>query len=84
MTARYREEFNNKVLRFRHDCKVRCPIHPVLVTTYGLKHNEHSDFFQNVVVQKDLFAEQSEIHLHPYEKLIVYPINGVSFDRMRS
>ena len=57
MTARYREEFNNKVLRFRHDCKVRCPIHPVLVTTYGLKHNEHSDFFQNVVVQKDLFAE---------------------------
>lgn len=57
MTARYREEINNKILRFRRDCKIRYPIHPVLVTTYGLKHNEHSDIFQNVVVQKDLFAE---------------------------
>lgn len=57
MTARYREEINNKIMRFRHDCKVRYPIHPVLVTTYGLKQNEHSDIFQNVVVQKDLFAE---------------------------
>ena len=57
MTAGYREEINNKIMRFRHDCKVRYPIHPVLVTTYGLKQNEHSDIFQNVVVQKDLFAE---------------------------
>lgn len=57
MTAKYREEINNKILRFRHDSKVRYPIHPVLVTTYGLKHNEYSDIFQNVVVQKDLFAE---------------------------
>ena len=57
MTAKYREEINNKILRFRHDNKVRYPIHPVLVTTYGLKHNEYSDIFQNVVVQKDLFAE---------------------------
>lgn len=57
MTARYRDEISNKISRFRHDCKVRYPIHPVLVTTYGLKHNEHSSIFQNVVTQKDLFAE---------------------------
>lgn len=57
MTARYREEISNKMSRFRSDCKVRYPIHPVLVTTYGLKYNQYSDIFQKVVVQKDLFAE---------------------------
>lgn len=57
MTARYREEIINNISRFRNDCKVSYPIHPVLVTTYGLKHNQYSDVFQNVVVQKDLFVE---------------------------
>lgn len=57
MTARYREDITNKIQRFRRDCKIRYPIHPVLVTTYGLKHNEYSDVFQRVVVQKDLFVE---------------------------
>lgn len=30
-------------------------IHPVLVTTYGLKRNAYSDVFQNVITLKDLF-----------------------------
>ena len=56
MTAKYSEEMMNKISRFRHDCKLRYPVHPVLVTTYGLKRNQYSDIFHNVVVLKDLFV----------------------------
>ena len=30
--------------------------HQTLVTTYGLKYNEYSGIFQNVVTLEDLFA----------------------------
>jgi hypothetical protein len=30
-------------------------IYPVLITTYGLKRNEYSDFFTNVITLDDLF-----------------------------
>ena len=34
----------------------RTAIHQTLVTTYGLKYNEYSGIFQNVVTLEDLFA----------------------------
>ena len=30
-------------------------IHNTLITTYGLKYNEYSTFFDNVITMKDLF-----------------------------
>ena len=33
-------------------------IHPVLVTTYGLRSNEYSNIFQRIITLKDLFQQR--------------------------
>ena len=49
------EDMERRVRVFRSVNNIRHAIHPVLVTTYGLKQNQYSGIFQNVVTLKDLF-----------------------------
>ncbi|MBQ9001640.1 MAG: ATP-binding protein [Eggerthellaceae bacterium] len=46
----------NKVRDFQVVTKSKSAIHPVLVTTYGLKRNAYSNAFLAVVTAEDLFA----------------------------
>ena len=55
MKAKDYEDVTRRVRVFRETRKIRCAIHPVLVTTYGLKHNKYSHIFQNVVTLNDFF-----------------------------
>ncbi|MBR4392365.1 MAG: ATP-binding protein [Bacteroidales bacterium] len=55
MKAKDYADITRRVKAFRDSRKMRCAIHPVLVTSYGLTHNKYSSFFQNVVTLKDLF-----------------------------
>ena len=48
-------DMERKIRAFKSANKIKYPILPVLVTTYGIKKNIHSDTFQNVVVLSDLF-----------------------------
>lgn len=50
-----KESIERKVRSFKAGNNIRCAVHPVLVTTYGLKANAHSDIFQNTVTLEDLF-----------------------------
>lgn len=54
------EDIERRIRVFRSANNIRCAIHPTLVTTYGLKENQYSGIFQNVVTLKDLF-------LHVYQ-----------------
>ena len=49
------EDMQRRIRIFRKENKGCRIIHPVLVTTEGLKQNEYSSIFQNVVVLEDLF-----------------------------
>lgn len=49
------EDMERRVRVFRSVNDIRQAIHPVLVTTYGLRQNQYSSIFQNVVTLKDLF-----------------------------
>ena len=49
------EDMQRRIRTFRKENKGCRIIHPVLVTTEGLKQNEYSSIFQNVVVLEDLF-----------------------------
>ena len=49
------EAMDRRVRLFRQSVQDRITIHPVLVTTYGLKRNEYSSIFQNVVTLSDFF-----------------------------
>ena len=55
MKAKDYEDITRRVKAFREARKIRCAIHPVLVTTYGLNHNKYSHIFQNVVTLNDFF-----------------------------
>ena len=55
MRKRDYEDMDRRIRLFRQSISERVTIHPVLVTTYGLKHNEYSAIFQNVVTLSDLF-----------------------------
>lgn len=49
------EDMERRIRVFRSVNNIRHAIHPVLVTTYGLRQNQYSSIFQNVVSLKDLF-----------------------------
>ena len=49
------EDMERRVRVFRSANNIRHAIHPVLVTTYGLKQNQYSSIFQNIVTLEDLF-----------------------------
>lgn len=49
------EDMERRVRVFRFVNNIRYAIHPVLVTTYGLKQNQYSSIFQNIVTLEDLF-----------------------------
>ena len=49
------EDMERRVRVFRSVNNIRHAIHPVLVTTYGLKQNQYSSIFQNIVTLEDLF-----------------------------
>ena len=55
MRKRDYEDMDRRIRLFRQSISERATIHPVLVTTYGLKRNEYSGIFQNVVTLSDLF-----------------------------
>lgn len=55
ITAKYRNELEEKITAFRQECKIRYPIHLVMVTTYGISENDHSHIVQNEVTMQDLF-----------------------------
>ena len=56
LTRSAEESLRNKVHDFRAVTGSRSAIHPVLVTTYGLKRNSYSSAFQAVVTAEELFA----------------------------
>ena len=49
------DDMERRVRVFRSANNIRMSVHPVLVTTYGLVHNQYSGLFQNVVTLRDLF-----------------------------
>ena len=51
------DDIERRVRTFREVNKIRTAIHPVLVTTFGLKQNQYSSVFQNVVTLNALFAQ---------------------------
>lgn len=51
------EDMQRRIRAFRSEHPECKTIHPVLVTTEGLKRNEYSKIFQNVVLLEDLFVE---------------------------
>ena len=55
MKRKDKEDIERRVLSFRNANAVRGAIHPILVTTVGLKQNEYSGIFQGVITLKDLF-----------------------------
>ncbi len=55
ITSKYRKELTEKIDRFRQECRIRYPIHLVMVTTYGVRQNEHSLIVHNEVTMKDMF-----------------------------
>lgn len=55
VTKKYEAELRNKVATFIEETKCRKSIYPTLVTTYGLKRNAYSGFFQNIITMDDLF-----------------------------
>lgn len=52
--AYYRKMFSRQNMLYEILPK-KMSIHSVLVTTFGLKRNEYSDVFQNVITLEDLF-----------------------------
>lgn len=49
-------DFERRVRIFKAENKIKVPVHPVLVTTYGLKSNVYSGIFQNTITLEDLFS----------------------------
>ena len=46
----------NRCGSFKEETKTRAAIHPVLVTTFGMKQNMYSDYISAEVVLDDLFG----------------------------
>ncbi|SDH98749.1 hypothetical protein SAMN05421493_106102 [Pseudobutyrivibrio sp. 49] len=49
-------KIQNRVTAFRQSTKTRCALHPILVTTVGLKENIYSGMIQAVITMDDLFV----------------------------
>lgn len=50
LTLEEKQKIAHRIEAFRRETSTRYGIIPTLITTYGLKRNKHSDFFQGVVV----------------------------------
>ena len=50
----------NKILDFEEETNTKYNIQTVLITTWGMKENLHSDEFQKVLTMNDLFVENTE------------------------
>ena len=50
----------NKIADFEEETNTRYNIQTVLITTWGMKENLHSDEFQKVLTMNDLFVENTE------------------------
>lgn len=55
LNKRDAENLRRRVRIFRESCSIKAAIHPVLITTFGLKNNEYASAFQNVIKLSDLF-----------------------------
>ncbi len=55
ITSKCRKELTKKIDRFRQECRIRYPVHLVMVTAYGVRQNEHSLIIHNEVTMKDMF-----------------------------
>ena len=55
-TGKDDESLRNKIAALKAASKTRYSIHPVLVTTYGLKEGMYSGRIQNVIKMDDLFS----------------------------
>lgn len=55
MKSKDKEGIERRVRSFRNANAIRGAIHPILVTSVGLKQNEFSGVFQGVITLKDLF-----------------------------
>ena len=50
----------NKISDFEAETKTRCTLQTVLITTWGIRDNLHSDEFQKVPTTNDLFVGNME------------------------
>ena len=57
ISRKYRETLENKIESFRSQLKLRRTLHLVMITTFGLRHNEYSSIVQNEVTTHDLFEK---------------------------
>ena len=57
ISRKYRETLESKIESFRSQLKLRRTLHLVMVTTFGLRHNEYSSIVQNEVTMHDLFEK---------------------------
>ena len=53
-----KDEIERRVRIFKEVNNPKDAIHPVLVTTYGLRSNEYSNIFQRIITLKDLFQQR--------------------------
>ena len=57
----YAEKLRQRNATFAHFTQAKDALHSVLVTTYGLKRNLHSDNIYATVTMNELFAETKSI-----------------------
>lgn len=58
MGKKEKDEIERRVRIFKEVNNPKEAIHPVLVTTYGLRSNEYSNIFQRIITLKDLFQQR--------------------------
>jgi uncharacterized protein len=57
LTAKYAKELQHKLMAYKTTTNTRSTLFTTLVTTFGLKQNEHSvNHIDNTVLLKDLFV----------------------------
>ena len=54
--AKYAKELRSKISAFEIATHTKSAIHPVMVTTYGVSHNEHFNIIQRELTMDDLFT----------------------------
>jgi hypothetical protein len=57
LTAKYAKELQHKVMAYKAATNTRSTLFTTLVTTFGIKQNEHStNYIDSTVLLKDLFV----------------------------
>lgn len=57
MKKKDKDDMERKLRSFKSGTTIKGALHPILVTTYGLHNNEHSQIFQQVITFQNLFEE---------------------------